>query len=273
LFWPVRQSSQRTINPSRLALLASLGIDNFGSGLFLPLALVYATRVVGLDVGTAGVVVAFAAALGFAVPPVAGRLTHRLGPRVTVVTAQLAQGAGAVGYLLAGNVTGVFAAATLMTIGVQLFYCSVFVLIADVSTDEAKERPFALVAMVRAAAFGLGTLSAALVLAQNSDGALRWLVAVNAATFVVAAFLLAKYVVTDSDDQAEPTVVGPMVVLRDRPYVALMFAVCLLGLTVDFCARRDTGVHSGRDRRASVVAGHPVGHRNGVVECLGGQGG
>jgi hypothetical protein len=230
----VRQSSQRTINRSRSALLASLGIDNFGSGLFLPLALVYATRVVGLDVGTAGVVVAFAAALGFAVPPVAGRLTHRFGPRVTVVIAQLAQGVGAMAYLLAGNVTGVFAAAALMTIGVQLFYCSVFVLIADVSTDEAKERPFALVAMVRAAAFGLGTLSAALVLVQNSDGALRWLVAVNAATFVAAAFLLAKYVVTDSDDQAGPTVVGPMVVLRDGPYVALMFAVCLLGLTVDF---------------------------------------
>jgi len=56
--------------------------------------------------------------------------------------------------LLAGNGAGVFVAAGLMAIGAQLFYCSVFVLIADVSTDEAKERPFAVVGMVRAAASG-----------------------------------------------------------------------------------------------------------------------
>ncbi len=228
------RKSRQPADRSRFALLAGLGIDNFGSGLFLPLALVYATRVVGLDLGAAGLVVAVAAAAGFVVPPVAGRLTHRFGPRVTVVTAQLAQGVGAVGYLLAGNGAGVFVAAGLMAIGAQLFYCSVFVLIADVSNDEAKERPFAVVGMVRAAAFGLGTLSSALVLAQNSDGALRWLVVVDAATFVLAAFLLGGCVVTDPVSHDRSTVVGPLTVLRDRPYVVLMLAVCLLGLTVDF---------------------------------------
>jgi hypothetical protein len=39
---------------NRLALLTALGVDNFGSGLFLPLALLYATRVVGLPLATAG---------------------------------------------------------------------------------------------------------------------------------------------------------------------------------------------------------------------------
>ena len=39
---------------SRAALLTALGVDNFGSGLFLPVALVYVTRVVGLPLATAG---------------------------------------------------------------------------------------------------------------------------------------------------------------------------------------------------------------------------
>ena len=134
----------------------ALAIDNVGSGLFLPLSLLYATRVVGLDVGVAGSVVAAATALSFAVPPVAGRVTHRLGPRFVVVCAQVVQCAGALAYLFADGARGVLVAAALMAAGVQLFYCSVFVLIADVSRDEAKERPFALVGMVRSAAFGLG---------------------------------------------------------------------------------------------------------------------
>ena len=222
------------VKRSRFALLAGLGIDNFGSGLFLPLALVYATKVVGLPVGTAGPAVALGTVLGFAVPPLAGRLTHRFGPRFTVVTAQFVQGMGAVAYLVAGDVNGVLVAAGLMAVGVQLFYCSVFVLIADVSTDTAKERPFALVGMVRAGAFGLGTLTAAVALAQGSDEVLRGLVAVDAATFVVAGLLLARFVVTDPVEHEAAPAVGPLTVLRDRTYLTLMSGVCLLGLSIDF---------------------------------------
>lgn len=229
----MKSPSSRKLDRSTFALLAGLAVDNFGSGLFLPLALLYSTRVVGLDVATAGLAVTAATTLGFAVPPVAGRLTHRLGPRATVVIAQLAQGVGAVGYLLAGDVAGVFGAAALMAVGVQMFYCSVFVLVADLSAEEAKERPFALVAMVRAAAFGLGTLVSAVAITQDSREALRWLVAADAATFVVAAFLLARFVVTEPVEHATTRLVGPLTVLRDRQYLALMGAVCLLGTTVD----------------------------------------
>ncbi|MEJ7705945.1 MAG: hypothetical protein WKF82_00960 [Nocardioidaceae bacterium] len=118
--------------------------------------------------------------------------------------------------------------------GTQLFYCSVFVLIADVSTNQAKERPFALVAMVRSAAFGLGTLGAALTLTWDSDSALRWLVGFDAMTFVVAALLLAGFVDTEHVDQHAGTAVGPLTVLRDRRYLALMASACLVGLAVDF---------------------------------------
>ena len=211
----------------------ALAIDNVGSGLFLPLSLLYATRVVGLDVGVAGSVVAAATALSFAVPPVAGRVTHRLGPRLVVVCAQVVQCAGALAYLFADGARGVLVAAALMAAGVQLFYCSVFVLIADVSRDEAKERPFALVGMVRSAAFGLGALAPAAVLILDSDTALRLLVAFDAVTFVVAAAVLATFVVVEHPDPHAPATAGPLTVLRDRGYLALMASTCLVGLAVD----------------------------------------
>ena len=97
----------RGVNRSQAALLLALAVDNIGSGLFLPLGLVYATRVVGLSVGTAGIAVAVGTALGFAVPPVAAHLNHRLGPRPVVVLSQLVQAAGAVAYLLASSVVAI----------------------------------------------------------------------------------------------------------------------------------------------------------------------
>jgi len=218
---------------SRLALIAGLAIDNYGSGLFLPLSLVYATRVVGLSVATAGTVVAVATLLGFAVPPLAGRLPQRFGARFVVVSSQLLQGAGALAYLFAGDASGVFVAAGLMSVGTQMFYCSVFVLIAAASSSEAKERPFALVGMVRGAAFGLGTVSAGLALSWGSDSALHLLVGLDAVSFVVAALLLAAFVVTDPGDRTGTDAVGTLTVLRDRTYLVLMASVCLLGLTVD----------------------------------------
>jgi MFS family permease len=230
----VRHLGQLRVDRSRVALIAGLGIDNFGSGLFLPLSIVYATRVLDLDVGTAGVAIGVASALGLAVPPVAGRMTVGLGPRRTVVLAQLVQGAGALAYLLAHGVSGAFAAAGLMAIGAQLFYCSVFVLIADMSTNEAKERPFALVAMIRSGAFALGTFTAALALAHSSDSALRWLVGADAGTFGVAALLLGLFVRTSLVAHNSAIRAGPMTVFRDRCYLELMAAVCLLDLTVDF---------------------------------------
>lgn len=222
------------LDRSRVALLAGLAIDNFGSGLFLPLALLYATRVVGLDIDTAGAVVAVATMLGFAVPPLAGRLTHRFGPRAVVVLAQLLQGAGAAGYVVATDAVDAFLSAGLLAVGTQMFYCSVFVLIADVSTNVAKERPFALVSMVRSASFGLGTLAAAVVLAWESNTALRWLVGIDAGTFAVAAVLLAAFVSTAHVDRPAAAAVGPLTVLGDRRYLALIGAVCLVGLAVDF---------------------------------------
>jgi len=128
---------------SRTALLTALGADNAGSGLFLPVALLYVTRDVGLPLGAAGTVVALGTVAGLAVPPVAGHLGDRIGPRRVVVGAELLQALGAVTYLAAGGAAAVAAAAVLLAAGQQLFYSSLFALISDVAGDGPKDRPFA----------------------------------------------------------------------------------------------------------------------------------
>jgi MFS family permease len=156
---PGRLTSPRTAQRNQTALLTALGVDNFGSGLFLPLTLVYLTRDVGLPLNVAGPVISIGALAGLAVPAFTGRLVDWAGARSVVIASQLVQALGAAGYLLARSELPVLAAAMLLATGQQLFYSSLFALVSDVSGSGPPDRPFAVVNMVRAGCFGLGGLA------------------------------------------------------------------------------------------------------------------
>jgi MFS family permease len=172
-------------------LLVALGIDNIGSGLFLPLTIVYSTWVVGLPLAVAGLTVTVGTVVGLLVPPVAGRLVDRVGPQPVVIASQVLQAAGAFGFALAGGVGGVAVAVCLLAAGQQLFYSSLFALISDVVGEGSKDHPFAVVSMVRSACFGVGGLLAAWLLTVD---ALKLAVLINTASFVVCGVLLAVFV-------------------------------------------------------------------------------
>ncbi|HEY0454660.1 MFS transporter [Actinophytocola sp.] len=213
-------------------LLVALGVDNFGSGLFLPLPVLYATRVVGLPVGVAGVVITIGTAVGFLVPPLAGRLVDRVGPRVVVIASQLGQAAGAFAYLVADGVAVLLVAAVLLAAGQQAFYSSLFALIADTAGQGPKDKPFAVVAMVRAACFGLGGLVVSVALAGAGPAGLRIAVAADAVSFLVAAALLAFWLrVPVVRHPAPPASAG---VLRNRPYLSLIVVTAVFSVGVDF---------------------------------------
>ena len=247
---------------NRTALLAALGADNFGSGLFLPLVLVYVIRDVGLPVGTAGSVIAVGTLAGLCMPPVAGRFVDRIGPRPVVIAAEVIQAVGALVYLAARDagagagpgaaVLVVLVAAALLGGGQQLFYSSLFALLADVAGDQPRDRPFTVASMVRAACFGLGGLAAAGLLSLAGPAAYPVAVLVDAGSFLVCAALLAGLVrtprprpmaaVPEADRRGERRFrpgerrfrPGERRLLADRPYLALIVVTGLIALTSDF---------------------------------------
>jgi MFS family permease len=221
---------------SRVALLAALGVDNFGSGLFLPVVLLYVTRVVGLPLAAAGTVVALGTLAGLAVPPAAGRLVDRVGPRRVVICAELLQALGAVTYLVARGTASVAVAAVLLAGGQQLFYSSLFALIADVAGDVPRDRPFAVAAMVRSACLGLGGLAAAALLSWAGTGGYRVAVIVDAASFAVCALLLGLLVRVPRPGHRGIRVAGAASAgpWSDRPFLALIAVTGLVALAADF---------------------------------------
>ena len=223
------------VRRNRVALLTALGVDNFGSGLFLPVTLLYVIRVVGLPLAVAGTVVAVGTIAGLAVPGVAGRLVDRVGALPVVVGAELLQALGAVAYLAARGVVVVAVAAVLLAAGQQLFYSSLFALISDVAGAGPKDRPFAVALLVRSACFSAGGLAAGALLSVAGQVGYRIAVGVDAASFAGCALLLALLVRLPRPDHRDARRAvrsrGP---LTDRVFLAVIVAAGLTSLLGDF---------------------------------------
>lgn len=225
---------------NRNALLFALGVDNLGAGLFLPLTLVYVTQVVGLSLTTAAVVVTAGTVAGLAVPPVAGRLVDRVGPRAIVITAQVLQAGGSLGYLVApwfvtGGAAVVAVAALLQAAGQQGFYSALFSLVADVHGDGPQDRPFTLVTMVRSAAFATGTLTTGAVLGLAGPGGFIAVIGADIGCLLLAAVVLTIGVGCGSGppQPPRPQNTNPAGVLGNRPYLGLIAVTMLLMLSSD----------------------------------------
>ena len=220
---------------NRIALLTALGVDNFGSGLFLPVTLLYVIRIVGLPLAVAGTVVAAGTVAGLGVPGVAGRLVDGVGPLRVVVGAELLQALGAVAYLAARGVVVVAAAAVLLAAGQQLFYSSLFALISDVAGTGPKDRPFAVAAVVRSACFSLGGLAAGGLLSVAGQAGYRIAVGVDAMSFAGCGLLLALLVrVPRPDHRDARRSVSSRGPLTDRVFLAVIVAAGLTSLLGDF---------------------------------------
>lgn len=216
-------------------LLVALGIDNFGSGLFLPLTMVYLTRVVGVAVGQAGLLVGGAALFGLAVPALASRAVAGFGPRLLVAVSQLAQAVGMVALLVAHGPVSAAVGVLLAGAGLQLFYSCLTALVVDVVGDSPKDHPFSLVTRVRGASFGTGALTGGVLASLRDPVWMRVGVAANIVTFLVAAGIVWAGVGTIAHRRgAEGTRADPVSVLSARPFLGLMVIAFCTTLPVDF---------------------------------------
>lgn len=228
---------------ARRTLLTALAVDNVGSGLFMPLNVIFLTRAAGLSLPAAGWTLTAGTAVGVAVPYLAAGHVDRRGPRPLIVLAMACQGVAMFGYLLASMATSAAAtvaaaltSAALNGIGIQLFYSALGVMIVRVATGGATDDAFARVSMVRTAAFGVGGLLGGLLI-SGSTGLLRAAVAVNAATFLAAAVLVSRVHTRSAPRSPEPATPterhGWSGILRDRSMLMLVPTAAALGLGVD----------------------------------------
>jgi MFS family permease len=206
----------------RASLLAALGIDMAGTGLFAPISLLYFQAVTDLSLPTIGLLLSVATIASLPVPVVVGHLVDRYGPRGIVIAAQVLQGVGFAAYAGAHGPISVLVPSLTVAIGQRMFWCSVFALVSEVAPDgrSGQDRTFALFSMVQSAGLGLGSLIAGVAL-SGGPHTYRVVVLINAASYLVsaAALVLVPRAAAVTSEKISGSYRD---LLRDRPYLGFI---------------------------------------------------
>ncbi|GHE61839.1 MFS transporter [Streptomyces spiralis] len=222
------------------AIPVALAVDAIGTGLYLPLSMVYFLSVTDLSEAGVGLLLTAATACSLPLPLLVGRIADRIVPRPVVIAGQLIQAAGFFLYLTVAGPISLFLAALFEAVGLRTYWSSVFTLIAEQADDSAQDQWFARAGMIRAAGTGIGTVLAGLLLATASQHAYRGMVLTDAISFIAAAVTVTLFVRgahRPADGHARGSRDGVRQLLRDRPYLGLigvnvLFNICTVFLAV-----------------------------------------
>ncbi|MCW2735931.1 MFS transporter [Nocardioides sp.] len=196
--------------------------DTVGSGLFMPITLLYFLAMTDLSLVQIGSALSLSALLTMPGAFVIGSLVDRFGPRRMMLAGNLIQAVGMLAYLWADSLLVVALWTTLLNIGRQSFWGSFGNVVTAISAPGERELWFGFLQAVRNLGYSVGGVLAGIALQIGTDIAYQSVVVVNAVTFVLAYVLLLDVpdhrVARDDDAPLE----GWAVVLRDRAYLRLV---------------------------------------------------
>ncbi|MGW6407774.1 MFS transporter [Streptomyces vinaceus] len=213
-------------------------IDSVGNGMLLPLGLLYFTDVQGLPLAQVGAAMTAGQALALPVTFLAGRLMDRVGPRRVVVWANILSAAGFALFLLAREPWHVAGVHVLVQAGINMYFTAQRTLITHVTQGDERRSWFAFTGSLRNIGLAAGSAAAAGALTVFGNGSLRWLIAVDAATYLLAAACFAALTTTaPQPDGAPPSALVTradhtrrylLLVAVNLPYVLAQAALAVL---------------------------------------------
>ncbi|MER7822511.1 MFS transporter [Streptomyces sp. NPDC096097] len=179
-------------------------IDSVGNGMLLPLGLLYFTDVQGLPLARVGAAMTIGQALALPVTFLAGRLMDRVGPRRVVVWANILSAAGFALFLLAREPWHVAGVYVLVQAGINMYFTAQRTLITHVTRADERRAWFAFTGSLRNVGLAAGSAAAVGALTLFGNGSLRWMIAVDAATYLLAAACFAALTTTPPQPDGTP---------------------------------------------------------------------
>lgn len=174
------------------ALVAGIGIDALGSGVFMPMSVLYFVRTTDVAMARIGVALGIAAAVAIPLVLVAGGLVDRWGAKRILLASNLIQAAGYLGYVLARDLIAIIAVSSLAAIGQSAFWSSYSPMVAAATEEGEREVWFGFLGALRNVGFAVGGVVASIVMQLDSAGAYRAMVVVNAISYLLAFAVLLR---------------------------------------------------------------------------------
>ena len=203
--------------------VTAMAVDAVGSGVFVPVSILYFLAATDLTLVQVGGALSLAALLTLPVGPLLGGAVDRLGAKQVLLAGNLLQAAGFVAYLVVDSFAAVVLWAVVVTVGRTAFWSSYGVIVAAIAPPGEREKWFGFLGALRNVGFGVGGLVSGLAITIGTAAAYDAIVVANAASYLLALALLLA--VPPTARTAHRDVAGGWRdVLADRPYRLLWVA-------------------------------------------------
>jgi MFS family permease len=160
------------------------GLSAIGSGLTMPLLIVYLGEIRGLGLTIGGLVVAYMAVVSLVVFPVVGWASDQQGPKPVLMAGLLVE---AVGVALLGAVASApsaFLVGTIVALGSAMAWPAQSALLGRVTTQENRQRVFGIQFMLLNLGLGVGGIVSALVVSETDPQTFVWLYLADATAYL-----------------------------------------------------------------------------------------
>ncbi|MFB4285807.1 MFS transporter [Nonomuraea sp. MTCD27] len=216
--------------------VAAIIIDSIGTGVFVPVSMLYFLATTPLTLVQVGAALTTAGLLALPAGPLVGGLVDRYGAKPVLQAANLAQALGFAGYLLVDQTWQIAIFAWLNSAGRAVSFSCYGVTVTALAAPGRRERWFGLLGSVRNLGYALGGLLSAVAVSFGIHGIYAGIVIVNALSYVTA-FVLMRAVPNVRPEAGQDAAGGWGRVLQDRRYLSLVahqlcFAISLFALNI-----------------------------------------
>ncbi len=197
--------------------VTAIGIDAIGSGVFMPITMLYFLVATDLTLVEVGAAISLASLVALPAGPLIGSVVDRVGAKQVLLAGNVLQGAGFVAYLVSDSFVAVTAWTVVVTVGRTAFWGSYGAIVAAITVPGEREKWFGFLGALRNVGFAVGGLLSGVAITIGTQTAYAAVVIANAASYAVAFVLLLAVPATPrTEHRTEPGSWGT--VLRDRPY-------------------------------------------------------
>jgi len=203
--------------------VAAIVVDTLGSGLFMPITLLYFLAVSPLSLVQIGGALSVSAFVTFPSAALVGSAVDRLGPRRMMLAGNLLQAGGMVAYLFVDSFWSLALWTAVLNVGRQCFWGSFGNVVTAITEPGERELWFGFLQAMRNLGYAVGGVLAGVAVQIGTRDAYTTVVLVNVASFLVAWWLLLSVPVHRPAHHGD-LAGGWGDVLRDRPYLRLVLA-------------------------------------------------